>query len=296
VIFVMIIVMKLSKSYNFKVIHPELAKQWHPLKNGNLRPADIMPFTGKNIWWLCEKGHVWQSTVHQRLRYPGCPFCKHKRPGRDYNLQVIKPELASLWHPTKNFKLKPTQVMPFSYKKVWWKCKKGHDWFEYISVMSRGRGCPYCSGKRASKKYNFQAVHPELAKQWHPTKNGDLTPDQVTPGSKKKVWWRCEKGHEYEMRILARRHGSGCPYCSGKRVSKEYNLQAVHPELAKQWHPTKNEKLTPDQVTPGSKKKVWWRCEKDHDWMATIDKRSSGRGCPYCSRRRKASKERDRDR
>jgi hypothetical protein len=278
------------KEYNFQKVHPELAKQWHPLKNKSLKPTDIMPYSNKKIWWLCEKGHVWQASVNQRLAYPGCPFCKRKRPGRDYNLQVINPGLASQWHPTKNFRLKPTEVTPFSQKKVWWLCKKGHEWLAPISVMSRGQNCPYCARKRPSKKYNFLAVHPELAKQWHPTKNGDLTPDQFTPGSKKEVWWKCEKGHEWEMRILSRRHGGSCPYCLGRRISKENNLLAVHPELSKQWHPTKNGGLTPDQVTPGSRKKVWWKCEKDHEWRASIYKRTYGRGCPYCSRK-KPSKE-----
>ena len=32
--------------------------------------------------------------------------------------------------------------------------------------------------------------YPHLVKEWHPTKNGDLTPKDVTYGSNKKVWWR----------------------------------------------------------------------------------------------------------
>jgi len=45
-----------------------------------------------------------------------------------------------------------------------------------------------------SEKYNLLVVNPALAEEWH-TKNGDLTPCNVTPGANKKVWWKCSKGH-----------------------------------------------------------------------------------------------------
>ena len=126
-------------------------------------------------------------------------------------------------------------------------------------------------------------MHPEVARQWHPGKNGDLTPDQVTPASGKKVWWRCKKNHEWIAAINDRTTGaSGCPYCSGRRVNEENNLLAVNPGLAKQWYQRRNKYLKPDQVTPGANKKVWWKCEKGHIWQAKIADRSSGKGCPYC--------------
>lgn len=55
--------------------------------------------------------------------------------------------------------------------------------------------------------------NPDLAKEWHPSKNGLLIPNQVTPGSGKKVWWLCERGHEWEARVTDRSNGTGCPYC-----------------------------------------------------------------------------------
>ena len=66
------------------------------------------------------------------------------------------------------------------------------------------------------------------------------------------------------------------------RVSPEYNLAVLHPDVAAQWHPTKNGDLTPYDVTPGSGKKVWWKCEKGHEWDATVGDRTRGRGCPHC--------------
>ena len=62
--------------------------------------------------------------------------------------------------------------------------------------------------------------YPHLVKQWHPTKNGELTPKQLIYGSNKKVWWRCHKGHSWETTPNQRTKpsGSGCPYCSGQRT------------------------------------------------------------------------------
>ncbi|MBV9452548.1 MAG: zinc-ribbon domain-containing protein, partial [Rubrobacter sp.] len=63
-------------------------------------------------------------------------------------------------------------------------------------------------------------LFPDVASRWHPTKNGDLTPEQVVAGSHQKVWWRCHKGpdHEWEAKIAdecARRRGVGCPFVPG---------------------------------------------------------------------------------
>ena len=140
---------------------------------------------------------------------------------------------------------------------------------------------------RLSHNYNLQVINPELAKEWHPTKNDNLTPANVTSRSKKKVWWLCEKGHEWQAHIHHRTNGSPCPHCSGRKASKEYNLEIVNPELAKQWHPTKNCELKQKNVTPHSDKRVWWICEKGHEWPASISNRSKGTRCPYCIGRKK---------
>ncbi|MGB6382183.1 MAG: zinc-ribbon domain-containing protein, partial [Syntrophobacteria bacterium] len=92
-------------------------------------------------------------------------------------------------------------------------------------------------------------TNPSLAKEWHPTKNAPLSPKDVTQGSGKEVWWVCGKGHEWEARIYDRNRGTSCPYCAGKTVCDDNCLQAVNPSLAEEWHPTKNETLTPRDVT-----------------------------------------------
>ena len=87
--------------------------------------------------------------------------------------------------------------------------------------------------------------------------------------------------HEWEARINNRISGTGCPYCAGKAVCIDNCLQTKNPKLARQWHPTKNGKLTPRDVTPGSNKKVWWLCSHNHEWQAYVYHRNKGSGCYF---------------
>ena len=143
--------------------------------------------------------------------------------------------------------------------------------------------------------------YPHLVKEWHPTKNGELTPNDITHGSDKKVWWLCHKGHTYDAAIskrtrkqriydtgtrLKKEGPTGCPYCTGQKVGEDNNLLAVYPEIAKEWHPTKNGNLTPKDFTYGSSRtgKVWWLCPKGHSYNAEIVSRTNRKsGCPQCS-------------
>jgi len=124
---------------------------------------------------------------------------------------------------------------------------------------------------------------PDIAAQWHPTRNGNLRPDQVNAGTDAKVWWRCEQGHGWEAPVSRRtRQSTGCPVCTGRKVLAGYNdLATTFPDVAAQWHPTRNGNLTPTQVSAGTGKKVWWRCEQGHEWEVTVSSRTSGgNGCP----------------
>ena len=99
----------------------------------------------------------------------------------------------------------------------------------------------------------------DLLDQWDGSRNGTLTPDTVSYGSRQKLWWRCEQGHVWQAAVYTRAGGeSGCPYCAGKRPWPGFNdLASRFPDLAKEWHPTKNGDLTPDQVLWGSNRRVW---------------------------------------
>jgi translation initiation factor IF-1 len=272
-----------SEGYSLGSQNPALALEWHPLKNGALTPLDVTPGSDKKVWWRCQRGHDWKALIPDRAKGSGCPYCAGQKVSTDNCLEVLNPTLAQEWHPSKNGELKPGCVTPMSHKKVWWLCKKGHEWKAIVASRSKGSGCPQCSAKAARRYDYLEAFNPNLALEWHPTKNGDLTPGDVTPMSNLKVWWQCQKGHEWDARIANRSKGNGCPFCSGRLATKQYCLESLYPTLALEWHPGRNGVLTPEVVTPNSSKKVWWRCKKGHEWEARIANRSKGNGCPFCS-------------
>ena len=273
-----------EKNNSLLLLNPDLSNEWHPTKNGKLLPEHVTASSNKKVWWLCSKGHEWQSVINSRNKGVGCPYCTGNKPIPGYNdLKTINPIIASQWHMTKNGELKPEDFTISSNKKVWWQCEKGHEWEALIYTRSSGCGCPYCSGQRViSGENDLATINPKLAKEWHPTKNNGLTPEQVMPGSNKKVWWKCKNGHEWQATISSRNSGRGCPYCSGQKVLSGYNdLFSLNPELSKEWS-SRNNKL-PSQVTLNSNEKVWWKCEKGHEWEASPNQGSRALGCPYCS-------------
>lgn len=274
-------------------IAPRVAKQWHPTKNGDLRPRDLSSGSSQRVWWKCPHGpdHEWQATVDARTGAGNaCPFCSGRRATEKHNLTVVAPHLLREWHPTKNGDLRPKDVTPRSSRRIWWRCKRGHEWLSLPkNRVKNGASCPYCSGHLVTPETSLAAVSPELAKQWHPTKNRPLTPAEVLPGSGLRVWWKCKKGREHEWQAaVGDRKTRGCPFCSDRRISSTNSLAVVAPKLAAEWHPTKNGELTPATVTWGSGKRVWWKCKKgpDHEWQTSIANRNQGNRCPYCMNRK----------
>jgi hypothetical protein len=191
-----------------------------------------------------------------------------------------------------------------------WKCPKKcpegcpHEWEATVASTVRFKECDvclFCSNQKICPHTSLQYKYPLIAAEWHPTKNIDgngvvITADKVFPTSGKLAWWvcpnKCPQGcvHEYEM-IIANRTDknqscpfSGCCPTAPKKCCVHTSLQFIHPDIAEQWHPTKNT-TTPDKVLPFSNESAWWMCNKDptHDyWKAKISDRHET-GCPNCS-------------
>ena len=205
---------------------------------------------------------------------------------RDYCAAHDRPELLREWCAAENAPLTPEGITYGSKRSVWWKCERGHKWQAMVYTRTTAAsGCPYCAGKKAWPGENdLASQRPDLAAQWHPTKNGDVSPAEIPVGSHRKAWWICEKGHEWRAVVRARASGAGCPVCANRRLSPgENDLAATHPDLARQWHPTKNGSLTPRGVVAGAGRRVWWRCAKGHQWRALISSRANGADCPVCA-------------
>jgi len=271
--------------------NPVLSQEWDHGSNGGRKPYMFARGSGELIWWKCSKGHSWQATINGRTsRKTGCPECAGQRAGEDNNLAVRFPSLVPEWNVAQNGDLAPDNVVPGSGRRVWWKCNKGHEWLATINSRVRGYGCPFCSGRFVSADNNLAIRFPELVAEWDAEKNGGLTPDKVMPGSHRKVWWKCNRGHEWSAVVSSRVSGTGCPECAGQKVGKDNNLAVRLPRLVAEWHIARNGDLTPDRVMPGSDRKVWWKCDSGHEWQATISSRVAGNGCPKCNREKQRTR------
>ena len=221
-----------------------------------------------------------------------CPYCYGGVLKKGINdVATINPEIASEWHPTKNGTLKPEDVSHSSNKKVWWKGKCGHEWITSVgNRVDNKTGCPFCTGQKLLSGYNdLQTRFPDIATEWHPTKNVNITPDIVYCGSQERYWWRCKLGHEWNVSVSGRTSSnSGCPYCAGRLLAGFNDLQTLHPEIAAEWHPTKNGNLRPTDFKPKSSEIVWWLCRNGHEWKMSIIHRVNTRSiCPICKKNKR---------
>ena len=264
---------------------PELADEWNFSKNGALLPSSVTRSSNKKVWWICSHGHEWEATINSRDAGNACPYCSNQKVLIGYNdLATTNPELVEAWDYERNNGITPSMVTSGSGKKYWWKCANGHTWKASVHHKKNGHGCPICTNQELLVGYNDLATKsPDVAAEWNYSKNKPLAPDMILYGSSKKVWWKCANGHEWQSTVVNRQQ-RGCPICSNKQVLKGYNdLATTNPELASEWHTERNGTLTPQMVTAGSNKVVWWKCSKGHEWKTQVNARSQGIGCAKCS-------------
>lgn len=293
--------------------HPTIASEWHPHKNIGISPNEFYPVSGKKVWWLCQNKcscgnhpHEWKATIaHRTSNNRGCPFCTScsKVPLECESVAIQSPNVAEQWHPQKNGELLPKHFYPNSDAKIWWlcpnTCKCGlvkHEWVTQVKVRVRGNGCPFCSksnSKPLCKCESLEGIHPNIAKQWHPEKNGSLKPSDVTPGSQSKVWWLCNMKcncgnhkHEWKSAVYSRIK-TVCPFCTHKTTKPLpcENVAYKFPHLINEYHQTLNGDDSLKDFYPGSSKRVWWICNKGHEWQTAIANRCkmNGTNCRICS-------------
>ena len=259
----------LSGFNDLATLRPEIANQaigWDP--------SSIALHSNQKMKWKCTSGHIWESTVTNRVRRnDGCSVCSgHKTLAGFNDLASTDPLIASEadgWD--------PKTLNRSSNKVVGWKCSLGHSWKTRPATRVSGIGCPVCSGHKVLIGFNdLQTLFPEIARQ-----ADGWDPQSVTKSSDKVLPWICGLGHRSKSSVGNRTRGTGCGICANQIVQVGFNdLATTHPKLAKQaygWDPT--------TVTPGSSKKNTnqWICKLGHIWKATVALRASGSHCPVCA-------------
>lgn len=347
---------KVETGFNdLATINPKLAKEWHPSKNGIITASTVLPSSSKRVWWLCSLcGHEWSATINNRTKR-GCPRCSNglqvsfPEKAIVYYLQMAGVELVENYRPDwmKRKELDiyiPSLGVGIEYDGEAWHKKGAEDLNKDILCLANGVGlihirepnCPRISGigpsfvmadrkeqslkqaiefifqtliedyganliipeqidvgKKRTEIYDLMELgmasnplsvtHPELAREWHPTNNGELSPEMVTKGSDKKVWWICKNGHSWEASIAHRVAGKGCRFCNSRRIYSGYNdIATLYPELVEEWDFDKND-IIPEKCGKSSDRLIWWKCKKcGLSWRRTVVARVHGSGCPNC--------------
>jgi hypothetical protein len=215
------------------VVAPHLLDEWHPTRNRGVDPETVAARSPRRAWWRCSRcGHEWQTRIVQRTAGHGCPLCgrvkgaatmavRKRTVERERSLGLLRPDLLADWHPTRNGELDPFAIAVRSQQRVWWRCLAcGHEWQVSVNNRSRHR-CPVCERRArglVEPDRSLASRRPELLAEWHPTRNGDLDPRRIAPGSNRSAWWRCSaSGHEWQTMVNSRSKGSGCPACWRRR-------------------------------------------------------------------------------
>ena len=237
--------------------------------------------------YIALEGFANEALYNKYLSYLPDPFPED-------SLEVMSPELTPQWHYEKNSPLVPKNFTNSSNKKVWWQCRvnKEHEWEQSInsrtSVKHLGT-CPFCERRCVASDNNLLVSHPLIAEEWHPTRNGSLSPTDILSGSSKKVWWQCRvnKEHEWETTPNSRTSkNTKCPFCSGRRCTPETSIVMTHPHLASEFCADKNINIKPETLSAGSNKNIWWCCNIcNHVYQARVQSRTKHKsGCKTCKR------------
>lgn len=259
------------------------------------RQSGREPITGAGkVPTICREGHRLQQFPTDLLRHAPhntdrCPYCKNREALPGFNsLEVTHPELAQQYEPTLNSGRPVDTILAGSHDIFTWRCAANHLTSASPSSRTSGHiGCGKCTGRILSVGENdLGTTHPDVAKTWHP-RNLPATPQSVSAGMSDVVYWLCDAGHTYKRSIRSRTHGGGCQYCAQKeRHAMLPTLAVARPDLALEWDRELNGLLTPEAVTTGSGRTVYWRCPEGHSYDQKIERRVAGYRCSICTHRR----------
>lgn len=301
-------------------LNPALASQWHPTKNGEVTPLDVFSKAGFVAWWRCPNcPREWEASVSSRAFGNDCKDCRpakiarsRRMPPASKSLATVAPDAAERWHPVLNGDVLPDQVYAGSGDKRWWICAGETSEFSVnpgcsaafeatpVQFVESLRLCQPCRTqhsrlvkRRPVAGQSVADLHPDIASEWHPTLNGELTAFDVRPGSEQRAYWICEKHHVWPASVINRRNGNGCKECWLNRLATEGSHRrtvpfedsiAFHfPHLLDEWHPTRNLPRVPQSAPPASSIPIWWRCSVcDFEWDTLPVVRARGGGCPEC--------------
>lgn len=266
---------------------PDIAAQWHPTMNGEAGPENYLRGSNTMVWWLCPAGHSYDAAIESRaLKGSGCRECPRFAVEKGENdLATTHPHLAALWDPTAGNPPADSLTARNTTDAITLRCPKGHVFVRVPkSLVAASNPCQKCAGHEVTEGVNDLAtLYPKHATWWHPTLNGNLTPQEVSANSGRDVWWLCPDGHPFQSRIQNRtkKPDPTCPGDTGRLLCPGKNdLATKHPDLVRDWDYQRNT-ISPQQTVPGNTK-WWWTCSAGHTQHALTHNRKQSGGCTLC--------------
>lgn len=282
-----------ARATSLAVTYPDIASEMIP-RPGDPATDELAYASNKRMLWECSKGHQWEAPVVRRTKGHGCPTCAENRRVK-VTAAEARPEMIPLFDAeASGFTL--DEVGNQTTRVGHFECPQGHRWTKRVGSTAAGK-CPQCPKVRAPRKPRaakkapkpsgprlragsvaLSTTHPEIAAQWDHDKNAPYTPETVSAGSSKRMWWLCEKGHSWDAPV-SNRVNYGCPVCYGRRVLAGYNDAATtNPELLDEFD-AENSEYDLSEVTAGSEKILAWKCSLGHRWESNPYNK---KGCPTC--------------
>ena len=247
----------------------DLMLDWDWKKNDaiGLDPTVLKCGSNKTAFWKCHIcGREYTTRIERKFHGAACRMCLVKERAKaryEESLAALYPEIAKEW----DFDLNeggPDTIYPQSNKHCHWVCKNGHRWTDSVSHRTaRQTPCPICSGKKVLTGYNdLSTTHKELLKEWDWEKNDSIgvKPSEITYGSKKKVYWKCVRGHSWQAVVYARTTGKcGCRQCSAElkmsfpEKAIGYYLSAIFPDCVENYRDESLKRFELDVYIPSLK-------------------------------------------
>ncbi len=287
--------------------HPKLAAEWHPTRNGGLRPMDVSYGMADKVWWLCPEGHEYQASILHRSSGTNCPICNAGRQTSFaeqavfYYVRKVFPDAISHYRDIFDNGMELDIYIPSIKLGIEY---DGEAWHRSNTRVRDKRKWEICQANNIRLFRVKEKTSDEdrgIADEILSLGNGPmyqpqnlrkvirLLLDKIDPETN---MWTGTKPI-FHSRVDINLERDEAEIRSYMTTLRKGSLADEYPEIAAEWHPIKNESLLPDKVKPYSDIKAWWICPVcRNEYYTSVGHRVDGTGCPKCGvRKSRQSKE-----
>jgi len=292
--------------------NPELSKEWHPTKNLPLTPHDVTIGSGKKVWWICINSHEYLASIMHRGHGTNCPICNSGKQTSFaeqaifYYIKQIYPDAINRCLDILDNKFEldiyiPSIRVALEYDGSFWHKKtKSGDRERRKYQLCKSKGIILFRIREddinatqltrlVSNAVQYSDIKADII--FHSNSDGkNKNLDNLIQTILYEIDPECNKwskSFSYKINTSIDINTKRDEYKIREYITKQElkSLKKLMPNLAKEWHPTKNGNTTPDMVTLGSDFRAWWQCSTCcHEWQTSVNHRANGTGCPKCYR------------